>query len=118
MATDGDRTPRPPFDQSRELIGLIETVRAADAQREARIAEKLAELDTFLEESARLQRLITGGAARREARLRHLEDQVEQLADRFEASIPRPLDIPPRVSRFDASVVDMHPVDPEPEPSC
>jgi hypothetical protein len=101
---------------SRELIALIKAVAIAEEQRDDRLEAKLAELDARMEEAARVQSLITGGAARREARLRALEDMVEAMAaERARASAPRPLDIP-RPTRFDPSVVDMRSVDPEPSP--
>jgi hypothetical protein len=101
---------------SRELIALIQAVAIAEEERDARLEAKLAVLDARLDEAARVQRLITGGAARREARLRALENAVEAIAAeraRARAVTPRPLDIPRR-NRFDASVVDMRSADPEP----
>ena len=60
-----------------------------------------------MREAERVQKLITGGASHREARLRALEDMVETMAaERSRAMTPRPLDIPGR-PRFDPSVVDM-----------
>jgi hypothetical protein len=98
---------------SRELIALIDAVSAAERERNARLESKLSQLDAQLQEAARVQKLITGGAARREARLRALEDMVEAIAtERSRALTPRPLDLPDR-SRFDPSVVDMHGRDPE-----
>lgn len=106
-----------PADQTaalcRELIALVRTVESAEAAREQRLERKLAELDAQLEESARVQRLITGGAACREARLRALEDAVEAIAAEPPRMVaPRPLDVPRRRT-FDASVVDMSSADPE-----
>jgi hypothetical protein len=90
-----DSTLREPGQLSRELIALIRAVADADATREARIEERLAELGAHLEESRRLQQLITGGTSRREARLRALEDRVEALAAENPRAIPpRPLEIP------------------------
>jgi hypothetical protein len=97
---------RPPA-LSRELIALIEAVSAAERERNEQLEAKLAQLDAQMREAERVQKLITGGAARREARLRALEDTVEAIAaERARAMRPRPLDIPGR-SRFDPSVVDM-----------
>lgn len=99
---------------SRELIALIKAVATAEEERDARLDAKLAELDSRIEEAARIQKLITGGAARREARLRSLEDMVEAIAaERARAIAPRPLDLPRR-ARFDPSVVDMRSAGPEP----
>ncbi len=99
---------------SRELIALIKAVAIAEEKRDKRLEAKLAELDAWIEEATRVQKLITGGAAHREARLRSLEDMVETMAaERAQAIAPRPLDIPRR-ARFDASVVDMRSADPEP----
>jgi len=99
---------------SRELIALIKAVAIAEEERDARLEAKLAELDAWIKEAARVQKLITGGAAHREARLRSLEDMVETMAaERAEAIAPRPLDLPRR-ARFDPSVVDMHSAGPEP----
>jgi hypothetical protein len=104
MASDDSE---PPSALSRELIALIETVRTAEREREARLEAKLAQFDAHMREADRVQKLITGGAARREARLRALEDMVEAMAaERSRAMTPRPLDIPAR-PRFDPSVVDM-----------
>ena len=107
-----DRSERPSA-LSRELIALIETVSAAEREREARLEARLAQLDAQMREAERVQKLITGGAARREARLRALEDMVETMAaERARAMRPRPLDIPTR-PRFDPSVVDMRGRDPD-----
>jgi hypothetical protein len=104
MASDDSERPSA---LSRELIALIETVRTAEREREARLEAKLAQFDAHMREADRVQKLITGGAARREARLRALEDMVEAMAaERSRAMTPRPLDIPAR-PRFDPSVVDM-----------
>ena len=92
---------------SRELVGLIKAVATAEAEREARLERKLDELDDQLAEVERVRSLIAGGAARREARLRALEQTVEAMAaERSRAVTPRPLDLP-KASRFDPSVVDM-----------
>lgn len=98
MASELDSGPlREPARLSRELLALIKAVAAADAEREARVEGKLAELEAHISESARLQRLIVGGTSRREARLRALEDRVETLsADAPHVIAPRPLDIPRR----------------------
>jgi hypothetical protein len=110
MASDPDRPPA----LSRELIALIDTIRAAEREREARLEAKLAQFDAHMREADRVQKLITGGAARREARLRALEDMVEtRAAERSRAMAPRPLDIPDR-PRFDPSVVDMRGREPGP----
>jgi uncharacterized membrane protein len=102
---------------SRELIALVRTVVTAEHERDLRLEAKLAELDAGIAEAARVQKLITGGAARREARLRALEDTVEAMAaERARAMTPRPLDLPPK-NRLDASVVDMHSPDPETTPT-
>lgn len=99
---------------SRELIALIKAVAIAEEERDKRLEAKLAELDAGIAEATRVQKLITGGAARREARLRSLEDMVETMAgERAHAIAPRPLDLPRR-NRFDPSVVDMRSADPEP----
>jgi len=105
MASDDSERPSA---VSRELIALIEAVSAAEREREARLEAKLAQLDAHMREADRVQKLITGGAARREARLRALEDMVEAMAaERSRAMAPRPLDIPAPPHRFDPSVVDM-----------
>ena len=90
-----------------EVAALGRALVRAERDRERRVQAKLAELDTWLEESARVQRLLTGGIARRESRLRALEQTVEAIAaDRARISAPRPLDLPRRPSS-DPSVVDM-----------
>ncbi len=99
--------PALPTPLARELAALGRAVVRAERERERRVEAKLAELDAWMDESARVQRLITGGIARREARLRALEDAVEAMAaERTRMVAPRPLDLP-REPRFDASVVDM-----------
>ncbi len=99
---------------SRELIALTRAVQLAEQERNARLEAKLADLDRQMDEADRIQKLITGGAARREARLRALEDMIEVIAaERSREATPKPLDLPRR-NRFDASVVDMHSPDPEP----
>ena len=99
---------------SRELIALVDAVSKAEQERDARLEAKLAQLDAQMREAERVQKLITGGASHREARLRALEDMVEAMAaERSRAMSPRPLDIPTR-PRFDPSVVDMHGREPEP----
>jgi hypothetical protein len=91
----------------RELAALGRAIVRAERERERRLQAKLAELDAWMDEATRVQRLLTGGIARREARLRALEDTVAALsAERARGATPRPLDIP-REARFDASVVDM-----------
>ena len=91
----------------RELAALGRAIVHAERERERRMHAKLAELDAWMNESARVQQLLTGGIARREARLRALEDTVEAMAaERARVVEPRPLDVP-RNPRFDASVVDM-----------
>ena len=103
MASDDSERPTA---LSRELIALIDTVAAAEREREARLEAKLAQLDAQMREAERVQKLITGGASHREARLRALEDMVETMAaERSRAMAPRPLDIPGR-PRVDPSVVD------------
>jgi predicted RecB family endonuclease len=102
---------------SRELIALIKAVAIAEERRDARLEAKLAELDARMEEATRVQQLITGGAARREARLRALEAMVESIAaERARTITRRPPDLPRR-ARFDPSVVDMQSADPEPKNS-
>jgi len=92
---------------SRELVGLIKAVAEAEAEREATLKRKLAELEERMAEVERLRAVIAGGAARREARLRALEQNVEAMAaERSRPVTPRPLDLP-KGSRFDPSVVDM-----------
>jgi hypothetical protein len=92
---------------SRELAALCRAVADADRRRNERLDAKLAQLDAQMREAERVQKLITGGAARREARLRALEAMVEAMAaERARMMAPRPLDIPDR-SRFDPAVVDM-----------
>jgi hypothetical protein len=92
---------------SRELVGLIKAVAAAEAEREERLNRKVHELDDRLAEVERIRTLVAGGAARREARMRALEKMVESLAaERQRPATPRPLDLPKR-SRYDPSVVDM-----------
>ncbi|HEY8000895.1 MAG: hypothetical protein ACHQJ5_09545 [Vicinamibacteria bacterium] len=98
---------------SRELIALIKAVAITEERRDARLEAKLAELDARMEEATRVEKLITGGAARREARLRALEDTVEAMAaERARMITPRPLDLPRR-ARVDPSVVDMRSADPD-----
>src|SRR3954469_16062150 len=100
--------PERPSALSRELIALIDAVRTAEREREARLEAKLAQVDAHMREAQRVQKLITGGSSHREARLRALEDMVETMAaERSRSMAPRPLDIPPR-PRFDPTVVDMH----------
>ena len=65
----------------RELVGLIKAVAEAEAAREARLQEKLGDLDRRIAEVERVRTLIAGGAARREARLRAIEDTVEAMAE-------------------------------------
>jgi hypothetical protein len=92
---------------SRELFALWRTVAEAERHRQERFEAKLAELDAKLAEADRVQKLITGGAAHREARLRALENTVEAMAaERARALAPRPLDLPDRPG-LDPSVVDM-----------
>lgn len=96
MASEIERGPlREPARLSRELVALIKAVAAADAEREARVDGKLAELEAHIAESARLQQMIRGGSSRREARLRALEERVETLASEAPLPVaPRPLEIP------------------------
>ncbi len=104
-------------DQCRTLVALSRSLEAAEQERERRLAVKLAELDAWVQESVRIQKLITGGAARREARLRALEDAIYELtAQGASNGAPRPLDIPAR-PRVDASVVRMRSVDPNDPPA-
>jgi hypothetical protein len=104
----------PPF-LVRELAALGRAIVLAERERDRKLDTKLAELDAWMKESARVQSLLTGGIARREARLRALEDTVAALAaERSRVVTPRPLDIP-RETRFDASVVDMRGRDSEPD---
>jgi hypothetical protein len=91
---------------SRELIALMDAVHRHERERETRLEAKLAEFDALMQESSRVQKLITGGAANREARLRALENMVEVMAaERSRYLQPRPLDIP--AGRVDPSIVDM-----------
>src|SRR5687767_2398370 len=86
---------------SGELVALCRAVAEAEQRRNARLDAKLAQLDAQLREAERVQKLITGGAAHREARLRALEDMVEAMAaERARMMAPRPLDTPGR-PRFD-----------------
>lgn len=96
MASELKRDPLgEPTRLSRELIALIKAVAVADAEREARVESKLAELEDHIAESVRLQQLITGGSSRREARLRAIENRVEAIeAEAPHVLPPRPLDIP------------------------
>ncbi len=111
MASDDSERPSA---LSRELIALVRAVTEAERRREERLEAKLAELDAQMREAERVQKLITGGASHREARLRALEDMVETMAaERARAMAPRPLDLPNR-ARFDPSVVDMRGREPEP----
>jgi hypothetical protein len=104
-------------EQCRVLVALSRSLNAAEDDREQRLQERLAELDAWIEESVRLQKLITGGAARREARLRALEDAVDEIASRCASKgAPRALDVPRR-TRFDASVVKMHSIEPSEPPA-
>ena len=99
--------------RSQELTALARAIVRAERERQRLLESKLAELDAWMEQSARMQELITGGAARREARLRALEQTVEALsAERSRMMVPSPLDVPGR-TRFDASVVDMRSSVPE-----
>ena len=91
----------------RELITLIDTVAGAERERDARLDAMLSQLTERMHEVERLQKLITGGVARREARLRALEDMVETMAaERSRHLQPRPLDLPAR-NRVDPSILDM-----------
>jgi hypothetical protein len=104
---------RQPSSLSRELIGLSRAIVQAERERDARLEAKLAQLDAHMREAERVQKLITGGAANREARLRALEDMVEAMAaGRSRQMRPRPLDVPD--SRFDPTLVEMRGRDPEP----
>jgi hypothetical protein len=97
---------------ARELAELGRAVVRAEREREQRLEARLAELDAWIDEANRIQGLITGGASRREARLRALEQAVEAMAaERTRQMKPRPLDIPGR-NRFDPSVVDMRSAEP------
>lgn len=99
---------QPPSSVSRELVALCRAVAEAERRRNEQLDAKLTQLDAQMREADRIQKLITGGAARREARLRALEDAVEAMAaERARQMKPRPLDLPDR-ARLDASVVDMH----------
>ncbi len=81
-----------PSPLTRELIALIDAVTTAERERNARLEAKLAQLDAQMQEAERVQKLVTGGAARREARLRALEEMVEAIAaERSRAMSPRPL---------------------------
>ena len=99
---------------SRELITLIDAVASAERERDARLDAKLNQLTEQMREAERVLKLITGGAARREARLRALENIVEAMAaERARQMQPRPLDLPDR--RFDPAVVDMRGREPTPD---
>lgn len=110
--------PDPSSPLARELAALSRALVRAERSREQRLAERLAELDAWMSESARVQRLITGGASHREARLRALESTVEALAaERARlVSPPRPLDIPRR-GGLDPSRVKIHSVESDPDES-
>jgi hypothetical protein len=100
---------------TRELAALGRAVVQAERERERRVDARLAELDAWMDEANRVQTLITGGASRREARLRALEQAVESIAaERSRQLKPRPLDLPGR-NRFDPSVVDMRSAEPTPD---
>ena len=93
----------PPLDATtanRALVDLCRAIVGAEAERSARLEIKLAELDAHLSEAKRVERLIRGGASEREARLRMLERQMEELLrereDERVDETPRPLDIPRR----------------------
>jgi hypothetical protein len=94
--------------RTRDLESLAEQLLAAERERERRLEEKLAELDAWMEEAARVQRLLTGGVARREARVRALEDAVEALmaAPAARQAGPQGRD------RFNRPRGEMRPVDP------
>jgi hypothetical protein len=103
-----------PVALSRELIALIDVVSTVERERTARLDAKLAELAERMREADRVLKLIAGGAATREARLRALEDMVEAMAaERSHVITPRPLDIPARPG-FDPAVIDMRGRNPEP----
>jgi len=105
-------------EQCRTLVALSRSLSVAEDEREQRLHAKLAELDTWIEEAVRVQKLISGGAARREARLRELEDRVEAMAaQRTSEGVPRPLDLPRR-GGLDASVLQMRSVEPSEPPSA
>ena len=92
---------------SRELIALIDAVERNERERAARLEAKLAEFDALMQEASRVQKEITGGAAKGEARLRALEDMVEAMAaERSRYLQPKPLDIPAR-NRIDPSMVEI-----------
>ncbi|MDX6582741.1 MAG: hypothetical protein QOI10_1925 [Solirubrobacterales bacterium] len=110
MASEADS----PSSLSRELVALMRAVAESEQRRHEQLRAKLGELDAQIAEAERVQKLITGGAARREARLRALEDTVEAMAaERARMMRPRPLDLPDR-SRFDPSVVEMRGREPSP----
>ena len=104
-------------DQCRVLVALSRSLSAAENEREQRLQAKLAEIDAWIEESVRVQKLISGGAARREARLRTLEDTIDEISAWCSSgTAPRPLDLPRR-TRFDPSVVEMRSIAPSEPPA-
>jgi hypothetical protein len=108
--------------QSRELVTLARTAVEAESRRDARVNLKSLELDQGLEamqkaavemESAvkQLGAEFNGRLEEQRARIAELERTVRELSTKVEGvrAAPRPLSIPNRGARRDASVLDLKP---------
>jgi hypothetical protein len=112
--------------QSRELVTLARTAVDAEAKRDARVNLKSLELDQGLEAmqhaAEEMQQAVRtlgaelgGRLEEQRARMSELERTVRELSVRLEQSrsAPRPLSIPNRQARRDASVLDLKPDEPK-----
>jgi hypothetical protein len=108
--------------QSRELVTLARTAVDAESKRDARLNLKAVELDQGLEAMQaaaeemghsvkQLGAEFSGRFEEQRARIADLERTVRELSAKVEGvrSQPRPLSIPNRGNRRDASVLDLKP---------
>ncbi len=108
--------------QSRELVTLARTAVDAESKRDARLNLKALELDQGLEAmqqaAEEMQQAVKqlgaefgGRFEEQRARIADLERTVRELSAKVEGvrSQPRPLSIPSRNTRRDASVLDLKP---------
>jgi hypothetical protein len=112
--------------QSRELVTLARTAVDAEAKRDARVNLKSLELDQGLEamqkaaeemESAvkQLGAEFNGRLEEQRARMAEMERTIRELSAKVDGvrAVPRPLSIPNRSARRDASVLDLKPDEPK-----
>jgi uncharacterized protein YeeX (DUF496 family) len=108
--------------QSRELVTLARTAVDAESKRDARLNLKALELDEGLvamqQAAEEMQQAVKqlgaefgGRFEEQRARIADLERTVRELSTKVEGvrSQPRPLSIPNRSARRDASVLDLKP---------